>query len=76
MGLAPAQLVLQGPKGLGEGPLAAVNVAQRKVEGGEDGVDDGPLDVEGHGDNAHQDHQELEDQAVVELLVMDLKVVE
>ena len=64
MGVAPAQLVLQGPEGLGEGPLAAAggNVAQLKVEGGEDGVDDGPLDVEGHGDDAHQDHQELEEQ--------------
>jgi len=64
MGLAPAQLILQGPEGLGEGPLApgCRTGTQLKVEGGQDGVDDGPLDVEGHGDDAHHDHQELEEQ--------------
>lgn len=47
MGLAPAQLILQGPEGLGEGPLApgCRTGTQLQVEGGQDGVDDGPLDV-------------------------------
>ena len=62
LGLAPAQLALQRPEGLGEGPTTSCSRtgAQLQVEGGEDGVDDGPLDAERHGDNPHHDHQELQ----------------
>ena len=64
LGLAPAQLALQRPEGLREGPTTSSRRtgAQLQVEGGEDGVDDGPLDAEGHGDDPHHDHEELQQQ--------------
>ena len=67
--LAPAKFSLQGPEGLGEGPTTSSSgtVAQLQVEGGEDGVNDGPLDAEGHGDDPHHDHEQLKQQRGEEL---------
>lgn len=64
LSLAPAQLALQRPEGLGEGPATSCcrTGAQLQVEWGEDGVDDGPLDAEGHGDDPHHDHEKLKQQ--------------
>ena len=61
LGLAPAQLALQRPEGLREGPTTSSRrtSAQLQVEGGEDGVDDGPLDAEGHGDKPQHGHEKL-----------------
>ena len=61
LGLAPAELSLQGPEGVREGPSAGP-VAQPEVEGGEDGVDDGPLGAKGHGDEPQHGHEKLRHQ--------------
>ena len=56
LGLAPAQLSLQGPEGVREIPSAGP-VAQHEAEGGQDGVDDRPLRAEGHGDEPQHGHK-------------------
>ena len=61
LGLAPAQLSLQGPEGVREGPSAGP-VAQHEAEGGQDGVDDRPLRAEGHGDEPQHGRKKLRHQ--------------